>query len=256
MANSPTLIKAGSYSRLKVFATCPRQAKLKYINKIKEPERPALPKGKEYPNDRGSRVHDYAEHYVANHKDHKALIPEMLNFEEEFALCKALYKQHSDRFFMEKMWLFDDSWSILPAKTEPWDKRIWMRIIIDLCLFNSTGTIAYVVDHKTGRKYGNEVPHGEQTQLYALAVALKFPEVETIITELWYLDQYEVTRIKYTRKQALRFLENWNNKMMRMTTAVNFPAKANAYSCNFCAYKTGTIGKKGQQGTGDCDLNP
>lgn len=249
-------ITAGSYSRLNVYQNCPKQAKLKYIDKIPAAERPPLPSGKEYPNDRGSRVHDYAEHYIRGSAGHEAIIPEMLDFQEEFDLAKALYSKYPDRFAMERLWTFDDKWEVLPFDIEPWDKRIWMRIIIDLLLFNASGDIAYVIDHKTGRRYNNEVKHGMQAQLYALATALRYPEVQTIHTELWYLDQDEIVRITYTRKQALRFLEGWNNKMLKMTSAVSFPAKANYYSCNFCDYKTGPIGKKGPQGTGDCDLNP
>ena len=250
-----TLIKAGSYSRLKVFSTCPHQAELKYINKIPENERPALPAGKEYPNDRGSRVHDYAEQFVRGTKSFEKLIHELKNFEKELNRLRDLFP--TGRVMMEDMWYFNDAWGALPNNTENWSPDIWMRIMLDVVVFSPDGKTAIVIDYKTGKKYGNEVTHAEQTQLYALAVFLRFPNVEEVITELWYTDQDEMSTMEFTRKQGMRFLKNWNNKMIKMTTAVVFPTKANMYNCRWCPYKTGVISaKQNTHGTGDCDKNP
>lgn len=249
------LIKAGSYSRLKVFSTCPHQAKLKYIDKIPENDRPLLPVGKEYPNDRGSRVHDCAEQFVRGTKGFEKLIPELKNFEKQLHRLRDLFP--TGRVMMEDMWYFDNSWTALPNETENWSPDIYMRIMLDVVVFSVDGKTAIVIDYKTGRKYGNEVTHAEQTQLYALAVFLRFPKVEAVIAELWYTDQDEISTMEFTRKQGMRFFKNWNNRMVKMTTTVIFPTKANMYNCRWCAYKTGTISaKQGTTGTGDCDKNP
>lgn len=249
-------ITAGSYTRIQNYESCPNRAKLAYVDKIKEPERPPLPAGKEYPNDRGSRVHDYAEYFVRNMETHKELIPELGNYKDELYKLRELFIADPSSVLMEDMWLYDRDWNVLPSTTEPWDERIAMRIKLDVCVMYAGGTRALVIDYKTGKKFGNEIKHAEQTQLYALAVLLRFPEVEFVETELWYLDMNELTSMRFTRSQGLRYLKNWNNKLTRMTEARIFPTKANIYTCRYCPYKTGLIGKHGPEGTGHCDKNP
>ena len=181
-------------------------------------------------------------------------IAERKRAEEHINILKALYP--TGRVLMEDMWLFNNAWEPLSPYIERWSKEIWVRIMLDVCVFSPDGKTAIVIDYKTGKRYGNEVKHAEQTQLYALAVLLRFPEVEYIITELWYTDQDEMATMRFTRKQGMRYLKNWNNKMIKMTTAVEFPVKANMYTCNYCPFKTGLIGKKGPEGTGHCNKNP
>ena len=86
-----TKITAGSFSRLSVYTDCPHRAKLQYLDKIKENERPDPGPGKEHANDRGSRVHDAAEMYVKGEVDE--LVLELLNFEEELIHLRALYAE-------------------------------------------------------------------------------------------------------------------------------------------------------------------
>ena len=245
------MINAGSFSRIQVYESCPKRAEIAYVQRIPEPERPPLPDGKEYPNDRGTRVHDEAEEFVRGTRD--VLSPELLNFEEELTLLRDIYASDPSRLVMEDMWTFNDTWDVCPPDDY---KQIWMRIKLDVCLFSADRYRAYVIDYKTGKRYGNEIKHAEQTQLYGLATALRYPDVQEIVTELWYTDQDEIAQMEFTREQALRFLKNWNNKMLRMTGATEFPAKPNMYSCRYCPYKEGLIGKFGPEGTGDCSLNP
>jgi len=245
------MIKAGSFSRIQVFESCPKRAELAYVQRIPEPERPPLPNGKEYPNDRGSRIHDEAEEFVRGTRD--TLSPELVNFADELELLRSIYAADPSRLVMEDMWTFDDTWEVC----DPQDyETIWLRIKLDVLLFSPDRNTAYVVDYKTGKRYGNEIKHAEQTQLYALGTALRYPDVQNIITELWYSDQDEIAHMHFTREQALKFFKNWNNKMLRMTSETMFPAKANMYACRYCPFKTGLIGKYGPEGTGDCDLNP
>lgn len=245
-------ITAGSFSRLQVYSECPYRAKLAYVDKIPEPERPPLPEGKEYPNDRGTRVHDYAENWVRG--QHDVLIPPLTNFEEEFNALRALYE--NGQVLMEDLWLYDDAWQSLPSDLPPYDPRIWMRIKIDVFVISEDGKYGVVIDHKTGKRYGNEIKHAEQVQLYSLAVFLRFPEIERVRTELWYLDLDHVEDYEISRRHALKFLKKWNQRMLAMTSDTTFKPKSNAYSCRFCPYKTGQIGKNGIMGTGHCDLNP
>lgn len=246
------MITAGSYSRLAVFETCAFRAKLAYVDKIPEPERPALPNGKEYPNDRGTRVHDTAENFV---RGKESMIAELVAFKSELEKLRALYAANPKDVLMEDLWCYDDAWGCLPADIKPWDERIWMRIKLDVCVFLDPQTVV-VIDYKTGKRFGNEVKHAEQTQLYQLAVFLRFPQVQKVITELWYTDQDELATMTYQRKQGLRFIKNWNNRMDRMTSEVVFDPKPSTWNCRWCPYKEGLLGKLGPAGTGHCSRNP
>ena len=244
-------ISAGSYSRLDVFGQCKLRAKLAFIDKVSEAERPDLPGGREHANIRGNRIHDYCEDYVRGKK--KTQLVDMKGFEDEFKRLKELYKKRKASVLMEDMWLYDKNWMNLPPKTPK--KKIWMRIKIDTCIFLTDGKTAIVIDYKTGQMY--HVKHHQQTQLYQLAVFLRYPHIEKIITELWYLDLGELVTYPYTRKQGLSHFNYWNNQAVELTTIKKFPPNPNAFSCRFCPYKTGVISKKFRTvGTGDCNLNP
>jgi len=240
------LIKAGSFSRLSTYTECPQRAKLQYIDKIPENERPPPPAGKEHANDRGSRVHDEAERYVKGERDD--LIPELLNFKEELVHLKALYAEGG--VTTEQLWTFDDTWT--PSDPEDYS-TIWLRVICDGMVFLDE-TTAVVIDYKTGKRVRNEVKHAQQGQLYMLAAFLKFPELEEITVEFWYLDQDEVYQVTYSREQGLKFFPLWNKKMLTMTSDEDFTPKPSTYSCRFCQFQTGS--NKWLKGTGDCSRNP
>ena len=250
------MITAGSYSRLNIFESCPLRAKLAFIEKIREPERPPLANGKEYANDRGQRIHDSAEGYVRGLPKYKHMIPELVSFSENVEILRAIFSDSPKRIVMENVWKFNNAWKCLPADIDNRDKRIWLRIILDALVFSTCGTKALVIDYKSGRRFGNEVKHAQQTQLYALAVALRYPDIEHITTELWYTDQDEIATKAYRANQIKVFFRNWNERMIRMTTCTVFNAKPSSYTCTFCPYKTGRMGKHGMDGLGLCDRNP
>ena len=220
---------------------------MQYIERIPEPERPPMANGKEYANDRGSRIHDDCENFV---RGKGPFTDEMKHFEAEFGLLAAHYAVEPEAFIMEDMWALNRDWAYAKGKDDT-----WVRIIVD-CMVKLTPTHALVVDYKSGRKYGNEVKHGQQVQLYQLAAFLLFPELEHVTAELWYLDQDEMTSMKFTRAQGMRYLKYFEDKGVAITTATEFPAKPSRNACFFCPYKTGTIGKNGPEGTGDCTMNP
>lgn len=242
---------ATSYSRMKVYNTCPKQAYLKYIMKIPEAERPPLSNGKEYPNDRGSRVHDELEAYVlggSNHFPHEADY-----FREEVEHLRYIRSKNPAQVITEEMWCFDRDWRNVPKEDY---KNVWARIILDVICFVSE-EYAVVVDYKTGRKFGNEVDHARQGQLYMLAAFLLFPRLQRIRVEFWYTDHDAIAVQTFTRKQGLKFLKGFDMKFKEMTTTTQWVSKPNVHNCRFCAYKTGPISKKmGTAGTGDCDENP
>lgn len=243
----PEAIRATSFSRLKVYEQCGLRAKLAFIDRVKELQAD-LPPGEELPNERGTRVHQQADAYV---REGGTLIPELSSFAAEFKKLHELYAK--DQVETEQMWLFDKAWTRLPDD-DPFSRKIWLRVKCDAVVWQNDSELV-VIDFKTGRRFGNEVEHATQCQLYQLGAFLRYPGVKTVTTELWYVDQDELVPIQFTRKQGLRFFETWNERMIRMTSDTDLIAKPNVHSCRWCPYKTGQV-RKGVQGTGHCDLNP
>ncbi len=232
-------INAGSFSRLDVFQQCPQRAKLAYIDKIPEPDRGpgplTAPDGTmEWHNDRGSRIHSLAENFI-----NSTLVkfpPELKKFKEEFHYLRNY--ADNGKAILEKMWCYDDEW--VPCDVKDYN-LIYFRIIIDVTVF-LTPEKAVIIDYKTGRKFGNEIKHGQQVQLYQLGAFLRYPDLEEITTEIWYLDQDEISTQEFTRDQGMRFLKGWDKKMKALVSEVKFLPKPNLISCRWCPYRPGRSG--------------
>lgn len=226
--NTPVYpLKSWSKSRLDDFEKCPYMIQLKVIGKIPEPERP-LPEGKsEHANDRGTRVHDGIEMFIRGKGE---LPPEAAkHFKAEIASLKTRFD--SGTVSLEGEWGFDRDWKPCPYKTA------WLRMKCDAVVHLSTKHIL-VIDYKTGRKFGNEIKHGEQVQLYALGASILFPLAETIDVELWYLDQKgEITHESKPANKWLYHLKPFNNRGRKMTEATEFKPNPSKYACQYCAYK-------------------
>lgn len=266
-------ILSWSHSRLVEFNKCKRRAWLLYDQRVPEPQRP-LPAGKtEHANDRGTRIHQSCEDYVSGKTD--VLCPEAAkHFETRIHLLRLMYAeglvQLEGEWGVNKRWEpcgWNGDWVPIdqgtPTSTKLkklpergsageivqvgkqlylWEPS-WLRLKLDAIVLHSD-TVATVIDHKSGRKFGNEVKHAEQTQLYQLVAFSRFPKLETVYTELWYIDQNEVTVNKFTRAQGLRFKPNFDKQGHAITDCVDFPPRPNVFSCQYCSY--------GPWGTGHC----
>lgn len=222
-----TFIPTWSFSRIQDFEQCKRRAKLKYLDKIPEPERPLPPGKTEHANDRGTRIHDAAERFVRGGIE---MIPELAKFAPEFQKLKTLFA--AGKVSLEGEWAMNRAWEPVAWKSSD----AWLRLKLDALTFLSN-TEAVAIDYKTGRKFGNEVKHAEQLQLYQLVTFMRYPQLETIHVELWYLDIDEVTCVTYTRSQGLRFKRSFDTRGNNMTTCIDFPPNSNVFSCRWCPYK-------------------
>lgn len=229
-------LNAWSYSRLTVFEQCKQRAKLAYIDRIPEPERPLPPGKTEHANDRGHRVHEAAERFIQGDGE---LIPELNAFRTEFLRLRKLYAE--GKVSLEGEWAVDRDW-------EPTDWRsnnTWARIKLDAFVHLSKSH-GVVIDYKTGKKFGNEVKHAEQGQLYQLAAFLRYLDMEVIDVEFWYTDQDDITHMRYTRDQGLRFFRYFDSRGEAVTTTLDFPPNPNKISCRWCPYSP--------RGTGHCEV--
>ena len=219
------MINSWSHSKLGDFEKCKFLCYLKHDQKIPEPPRPLPPGRVEHANDRGTRIHTACEEFVNGAA--KAQIPEMGKFGPEFEHLRHLYTK--GLVSLEGEWAVDKNW-------EPTEWRTgWHRSKVDAIVL-PTEDQAIVIDYKSGKRYGNEVKHAEQTQLYALNAVLRYPDIEVVTTELWYLDVDELTSATFTRAQILRFKANFDRRGRALTECTSWPTNANVYSCQWCQY--------------------
>lgn len=230
------MIKAWSFSRLSEFEKCKLRAKLLFIDKLEEPKRPLPPGKTEYANDRGTRVHTAAEAFVRGGIE---LIEELHKFRPEFEKLREQYAQ--GLVSLEEEWAFNDAWQ----PTGWFSADCWARIKCDATVLAEDRHLV-VIDHKTGKKTGNEIKHAEQMALYQLAAFLRNPEIEKVTVELWYLDQDDLSRSVYTREQGMRHLKRFNERGLAMTTEEDFQPNPNPYTCRFCMF--------GPKGSGVCTV--
>ncbi len=219
-------IKSWSHSRDNDFQTCKFRAKLKYVDKLVEPERPLKDGQTEQANDRGSRIHEAAELFVRGGVE---LIPELAKFKPEFLQLRALFA--AGKVSLEGEWGYDRDWSPVAYMSAD----VWARIKLD-ALVTMDPTWGVVIDYKTGRKSGNEVKHNGQCQLYTIAALMRYPDLKRVTTELWYTDQDELTRVEYTREQGMRFFKQWNDRGIAFTSETEFKANPNKFSCQWCRF--------------------
>ena len=228
------MIRSTSMSRLQKYEACPYRSKLKLVDKIPEPERPLPPGKTEHANDRGTRIHTGCEEFI-NGKSTTFPI-EARKFKEELHSLKSFFKK--GLVSMEGEWGFSKEW-------QPVDWRLaWLRVKLDVLVFLKP-TNAVIVDWKTGSSFGNQIKHGEQTQLYTATTCIRYPAVQHVTTELWYLDQDELVQNSFSREQALRFVKPFDRRFKAMTEATEFKPRPNPISCKYCPYHP-------VRGTGDC----
>ncbi len=215
-----------SFSKLGDFQKCRKYFWLKHEQKIPEPDRPLKPGQTEHANDRGSRIHDSCELYVRGDSDD--LAPEA---EKHFGLKIDLLRHlHTEGVVeLEGNWGMSKDWDIAE-----WNQA-WLRLKLDVLVHLSPDS-AIVIDYKSGKKWGNEVKHDQQLQLYALVTFLRYPELETVQAELWYVDQGETTSKTYTREQSLRYRRTYDRQGADITGCSVWPANPNKYSCQWCLY--------------------
>lgn len=267
-------VTSWSHSKLMDFEKCKKYFWLKHDQRIPEPERPLPPGKTEHANDRGSRVHQSCEDYVSG-KIHTLTHEAELHFGAKLDLLRTMYADglvqlEGDWGYNANwdIWDWSGQWEEIedptdlglpiskvkalpdrallnvvyaigqgrgkPAKHFLWTPP-WLRMKLDAIVFHDE-TTATVIDYKTGRKFGNEVKHGEQLQMYQLGAFMRFPKLQTVFSELWYLDQNETTSVKFTRTMGLRYRDKFTKRGDALVACDTFPANPNKFTCKWCQY--------------------
>ena len=206
-----------SFSSLMVFETCPYRTKLERLDKVPDnTPRPAA--------DRGTQIHQEAEDYVTGKGQ---LTHNLRHFNDDLAALNT--HRAASRVVCEEEWGFDRNWEVAPWRTA------WLRLKCDVVCQLTNDHIA-VIDFKTGKRFGNELKHAQQLQLYALCTLLRYPQVEKTTNELWYVDQNELADFEMRRSQLSRYLKVFDKRARKMTECTDFTPNPNAHSCRWCPY--------------------
>lgn len=232
-------ITAWSFSRLKDYEKCPLSAYLKYSEKRSTEHMDSTA------GDRGTQVHTEAEQFV---KGDGTFTADLAKFADYFSKLKDRYD--AGEVIVEEEWAFNRDWDI----TDWFADDTWCRMKLDNFIFEDRSyehdadsfTIGTATDYKTGKKFGNEVSHGQQGQLYAIGSFLRYPTLEHIDVEFLYLDHGQTTKRSYTREKAMKFLPSWTSRAMKMTEATEYPPKPNKITCMWCPFGP-------QNGDGSCE---
>lgn len=248
---SDRIVKSSSFSRASDFEKCPLQFKLKHIDKIKDPA-PPLPEGEEYPMERGSRIHTLAENYVQH--DSMRLPEALRHHERRFETLRELYKRNMVE--CEQALGFNEDWQ--QVSPTDWENCRY-RMIADVVVRPSDASIM-IIDHKTGRKDGNEIKHHAQLMEYAVGFALIDPSIQIFYPQIWYIDLPDgenTLEKRFTRDQVLRAFPRVSKRHEAVLNAKLFPAQPSQMACRFCPFKAGMVGrgKKSYPGTGHCRRN-
>lgn len=221
-----------SYSAKDTYDRCPYRYKLRYIDRIPEPE-----PGPKDPRARGSEIHLQLEMYVDGRRPD---VPEEgKHFQKQLIHLRDLYQ--SGMVELEGTWLFNNTWQTMPATAY---KESWLVVKADVWVNN--GTTGVMIDHKTGKKFGNEIKHAQQINLYSIAAFFRYPELHTINGEVWYHDANDVLLLEYRRDVAMKFLPRLEASVQQMLTDPHYRPRPNIHSCNYCPY--------GRKGNGHCPV--
>jgi len=222
-----------SFSRLHAFEECPYRV---YLSSVKKEKGPAYDDDPDHPLTRGNREHKNCEDFVGGKTDKTTKA--MNKFKPELEMLKEDFDD--GKLELEGDWAFDVDWQ----PTGWWDDNAWARIKLDVWKLVDP-TTGKVIDYKTGKKFGNEVKHTQQAQLYMVGAFLKYPEVDLIETEFLYLDHGLRMNKSYKRDKLPLYLKKFTDRALKMTTCTDFKPKPTKMNCRWCDYGP-------ENGTGAC----
>lgn len=218
-------LTAWSYSRKRDYKGCPLKAKIKYIDRVREPENKAM--------QRGQVIHKKAGCFVSG--ETRKLPAELDTFDEEFKYLRKIRK----RVEIESEFAVDSKWQ----PTGWFDPDAWCRAKVDFLYTKDNGGTIEIIDVKTGRVNPN---NEEQLQLYPAVLINYYPNAKRFNCAFWYVDHGIEDRKTYTRKEALAFQKKFDTGIKRMLADRIFKATP-GNACRWCFYKAANKGIGGGQ---------
>lgn len=176
---------------------------------------------------RGTEIHEALEVYLTTER------AELDEFEFKtpwLVAFKALRKEiAAGTGGTEVLWQFDDQWCETHPGVLPWHRQ-------KLDAWYVYEARARVIDFKTGKRYPDK--HRDQMEVYAIGVFAMFEQVDTVVTELWYVDEPEFLplRKEFDReKDADRLARKWEARAQTFLTDERFEARPGRH-CTWCPF--------------------
>lgn len=210
-------ITAWSYSRLAKWEECPAAFKFRNIDKIPEPQSPAMA--------RGDEIH---QNMAALLTDQPLPFP---NAEPPRAFNKfmgMIEQIKANRPVVEQKWAFTDKWRV----TDYFARDTWYRAILDAGVLWPDNSFT-VIDWKTGKAYGE---NKEQMEQFAIAVFSRYPQVNTLETRLEYLDTGQEQHEEFSRAQLGALRSKWEGRVAPMFNDKVFTPRPNK-GCTRCHFR-------------------
>lgn len=233
---SDRIITSGSFSRLKDYEKCP------WMLWLKAGEKADMSHVDTTAMDRGTMIHGEAENFTIGKGD---FTKNLAKFADYFKQLRTEYE--AGDVLVEEDWGFDEDWQ----QTGWWDKNVRYRMKLDnfriTARDDDNEPIAGIpTDYKTGKKFGNEITHNQQGQLYSIGAFMRLPKLEVVDVEFLYLDHGLKSKPKrYTREQAMKFLPSWQSRFQKLFDDREFRPKPNKINCKWCPFGP-------QTGNGTC----
>lgn len=238
--SKPNQITSWSFSRYADYKQCPLKAKLKHVDKIKEPPNEAMA--------RGTKIHDMCEDYIKGTL--KVLPPECKKFAKMFRRLRRQYKKAISGMVVEDTWAFTKDWD-----ETTWDDWVhcWVRIKLDCAEYDDNG-VMLVNDWKTGKfRPEKNAEYVEQLELYALAALLLHGHVEIVKPRLVYLDvgviypePGSIEELVYTRDDIPKLKKLWSKRVKPMLNDKVFAPRPNNL-CYWCFFRKSNAANGGGQ---------
>lgn len=206
-------ITAWSFSRWKTYEKCPRLAKYKFVDRLKEPGSAAM--------DRGTEIHNHAE---AALRDGAEVHETLLAFASQI---DALRSGAPDVLRVECQSAYTREWK----PTDWFAGDVYVRIKSDVMAYYENVKTIVNIDWKTGKTRGQV----EQLELYAIDGLLSFPEAQKVDARFWYVDLAEEEQFEMERPALEKLIKKWDRRVMRMLNDETFrPNPGNA--CRWCHF--------------------
>lgn len=248
-----------SFSLYNTYNECPLKAKLRAIDKIKEP-------GNEH-MDRGNDVHKLCEDYIKGLitlkqlKDSAKTVTlrpwDPTDVLSELTRMRKVYANRNKLAAHAMQPAVEDTW----AFTKDWDQTVWndwvgcwVRIKLDVGEFFQEGKMVIYVptDWKTGRFYEDKnEEYIEQLELYALGALLMYPQIDEVRPRLAYVDQGLIypdpdEPLVFTRADLEPLKKLWAKRTKAMLNDTRFAPRPGSY-CRRCFHRASNKAAGGGQ---------
>jgi CRISPR/Cas system-associated exonuclease Cas4 (RecB family) len=207
-------VSAWSFSAWRLYDTCPKKYCYEKLEGHKQETSKAM--------QRGIDIHSVCEKYLV---DGGRVPKELKSFADEF---KALRKQV---LYVEDQWAYKEDYT--ETRWDDWT-HCWLRVKVDA--FTAPSPVSFetatIIDFKTGKPGAYDEA---QLELYALAVFKRYPAVQEVSAELWYLDKDEIVEHTFKRNEEKKLEQTWAKRVRPMFTDKTFKPKPGPM-CNWCQF--------------------